>query len=206
MSSFAEQLNASMEKLALEDPDFRISPYTEAGYQAAGEWLEAISTDEAFAEADFDVSDLLLAYAHLIDLDYKPMGHELRLLRKEIDGKLNVNNLRLETCQDVWSLRHLPFTEPFIKQLIRRLAIMYKNLDENSLHPAFFRRMREDEEYGDEWQGVCDVMMWLVADANLRTRVEQMLHTLFDQPTLEEKKHRPGFKVSADLWKKVLGC
>ncbi|PVI05825.1 hypothetical protein DM02DRAFT_71802 [Periconia macrospinosa] len=161
--------------------------YTAEGHMKATEWIDAVLDNLTVEEINFTMTDMLLAYSHLIDLGFTPLNHVLNALRWAINQEFT-DKTPLETFQRVWYSRHLPFTEPFVKLAIRQLATMHYNLRQAAEKLDFEQTLKNDQGFAAEVERVCIIMKWaMVAEGDLAERMARMVTTLVDQNQREMK-------------------
>jgi hypothetical protein len=93
-------------------------------------------------------------------------------------GKMIMREIHEDLClveyQEVWALRHMPFTKPFIKAIVKRLARMDIGLT-NLMRQAMFQcTMNEDAEFSRTVAIATTILRWVNADVSLKQSVEHM--------------------------------
>lgn len=86
------------------------------------------------------------------------------------------DSLTLEECQQLWALRHLPFTEKWIDSMLRRLATEgeYPATTEEMNELFYHGRLETDKELHVIWMEVLSIFKWIFEDKELLQRFKCM--------------------------------
>ncbi|KAF2689413.1 hypothetical protein K458DRAFT_400176 [Lentithecium fluviatile CBS 122367] len=134
--------------------------WREADIQGPGEVLES------------NLSELVQIFQALTFLGNKSTSRNLWPLGKMIMSEIN-NGLSLTEYQDLWALRYLPFTEAFIKAIVKRLALMESGLAKWSEHPSFQWMRDNDAVFARKVDVAIWILRWVYESGNLTQKVQR---------------------------------
>jgi len=128
---------------------------------------------EPHEEYGSSLAELIQVYQALAFLGNKPTSRARWALGKKIKQEID-EDLCLVEYQEIWELRHMPFTQPFIKAITKRLARMEMGLA-NLMRQAMFQwTMDTDAEFARTVDSAATILRWVYADASLEREVATM--------------------------------
>lgn len=146
------------------------------GLKAALRWREAeleCPGDETIST----LSEIVQIYQSLAFLGNNSNGRTLQALTRMIQAEID-QGMSLEGYHDLWALRHLPFTELFIKAMIVRLVHVATDITEVVARPDFQTTVNENERLRRHVEGTLNILKWIYEEDDLKRRVERMSMTL----------------------------
>ncbi|KAF2257082.1 hypothetical protein BU26DRAFT_558498 [Trematosphaeria pertusa] len=152
------------------------------GLQSALRWREAEFYQPGAGQVSTLV-EMVEIYQALSFLGNKPISRSLWLLHKMIQREIK-QGLALEEYQDIWALRHFPFTECFVKAIITRIAKMGAALVDVADKPEFQQMLERDEVLQSRIEASMQILSWVNREEGLRGKVERM------RERLEREEHR----------------
>jgi hypothetical protein len=142
------------------------------GLQMALLWREA-DLYGSTGELESDLSELIQIYQALAYLGNKATSRALWSLNKMILSEIN-EGLTLGEYQELWALHSLPFTEPFIKAIVKRLALLEMTVADimDRLDSQWLQD--RDDEFAHMFETAVCTLRWVNKERSLKKKIEHM--------------------------------
>lgn len=133
-----------------------------------------------------DLTECIEMYQALAFLGNNPDSDVLQLLEDTIQAEIE-RGLDLEEVQAIWGLRYYPFTDRFIKSMLRRLVHEYESMVEEKTD--FHGRTSADAEIGELAAEAASIFEWIDKEKELRERFK-CLQTSMRLREMQAKRER----------------
>lgn len=180
-------------------PSLALLPATGVSYtglQSALRWREAEYQDAA-EDRTCMLDEMVQIYQSLAFLGHRPTSRTLLALSKMIRTEI-ADGISLGEFADIWALRHLPFTECFVDDVVARLAKVSMWLDTAvGDTPRFQARVAADDQFAEQMQNLVEIMRWVNGDAELMLRVARMRVRIEDENGRAKRMQKQGYGGSS---------
>ncbi|KAF2116829.1 hypothetical protein BDV96DRAFT_35953 [Lophiotrema nucula] len=141
------------------------------GLSDALRWYEC-DVFQPGASYNFTLNGLVESYAALAFLGQKIGGYILNAFEQQFSDEI-AKGCSLEEIQDIWSLRHLPFTEKFVGMIVNTLAVHSIEFSKMINTRKFQQRAETDLELQRQLELEVRIWEWVDGERQLKARVEK---------------------------------
>ncbi|KAF2636537.1 hypothetical protein P280DRAFT_533657 [Massarina eburnea CBS 473.64] len=154
---------------------------------------KALQWREAEAPISLKFGEMIKMHAALSFLGASPSSEAVKLLSHLIDSHF-AHGLAQSQFEELWGMRSLPFTEPFLKTMVKKLALIADSVDRHTNRADFAQRVTKEDGYAENIGRCMAVLRWVCTVEDLEKRVENM-RTELEKDGGKKVKGKKGKKL-----------